>query len=203
MVSGNPIRASVRRVDRESARKSLGLDFSKQTLLVFGGSQGAHAINEHLLSRLTRYLARPSLQILWQTGPRDHSRVRAATANSPQIRVLPYLEDIGAAYSAIDLAVCRAGSTTLAELAALGVPSILIPFARAAEQHQAKNAGVMAEAGGAIVVSEEDLPKGELERALFELLDSPSRLEAMGESAKQLAHPDAAATIVSKALELV
>ena len=203
MVSGNPIRSSIRRSEKGSARTAFGLDPAKQTLLVFGGSQGSRVINDHLLTNLGIYSSRPDFQILWQTGPNDFSRAQAASANSPQIRLLPYLEDMGAAYSAADAALCRAGSTTLAELSALGVPSVLIPFAQAAEAHQARNARVMAEEGAAIVIREEDLRQGDLEQALFALLDSPSRLEDMGDSAQRLAKPDAAADIVSKVLELV
>jgi len=179
------------------------------TLLVFGGSQGAHAINEAMI-RCLPVLAReaPGIHIIHQTGERDYNDALAAyqalgaSAASFTFEVFKFIEDMPAAFARADLVVCRSGASTVAEIAAAGKPAVFVPFPRAADDHQRINAEVLARHGAAVVVEESKLEGVWLAETIAALLQDSHRLRQMSQAARELAHPNAARDIAAMAVRL-
>jgi len=179
------------------------------TLLVFGGSQGAHAINQAML-RCLRVLQReaPGIHIIHQTGERDYNDALAAyqdlkkTAAALTFEVFKFIEDMPAAFARSDLLVCRSGASTVAEITAAGKPAIFVPFPRAADDHQRVNAEALARHGAAVVVEESKLEGVWLAETIAALLGDSSRLQKMSRAARELAHPSAARDIAAMAARL-
>ncbi len=170
-------------------------------LLVFGGSQGARVINTYMPQAAAELLAAvPGLTILHQAGARHVEATEQAYeesgADRSRWRVAAFLDDMPQRFADADLILARSGASTVAELAAAGKPALLVPFPQAADDHQRKNAEVMAQAGAAVVVLEADLTPGRLGRELAHLLAAPDHLAQMSAQARTLAHPDAAEQIV-------
>lgn len=190
-LTGNPIRAEF--LDVRPAPRG-----DRWRLLVFGGSQGARALNSAILDALPHLEAeRGRLSIVHGTGPADEERVRQAyAARAFAAEVLPYITDIRAAYAGADLVIARAGASTCSELAACGRAAILVPLPTAAHDHQTRNAESVARAGAAVLLKEKDLSGEALAFAIRTLLRDPARIEAMEKAARTLARPDAAARIV-------
>ena len=151
---GFPLRAEMRPVDRAAARRALGFPAEGRLLLVVGGSQGAAALNRWA-EQLAPELAAQGCHLLCLTGPGGAERTDAHGAGVA--RYLPFCDRMAEAYSAADLAVSRAGAGTLAELAACGTPAVLVPYPRAADDHQTANARAREAAGGAVLVRESEL----------------------------------------------
>ncbi len=200
-VSGNPVRAEF--LDRQEA--GAGAREPGVHLLVFGGSQGAHAINVAMvaaapaLARLGR-----ALRITHQTGERDVEMVRQGYAAAGlTATVEAFLYDMGVRLGQADLAVCRAGATTLAELTAAGKPSILIPLPTATDDHQRKNAEALASTGAAEVMLQQDATGPALADRIASLLNDAEARTRMSAAARALARPDAARVIVDRAVALV
>jgi UDP-N-acetylglucosamine--N-acetylmuramyl-(pentapeptide) pyrophosphoryl-undecaprenol N-acetylglucosamine transferase len=171
------------------------------TLLVFGGSQGAHAINEAML-RCLRVLQReaPGIHIIHQTGERDYNDALGAYQSSGELaEVFKFIEDMPAAFARADLVVCRSGASTAAEITAAAKPAIFVPFPRAADDHQRINAEALARAGAAVVVEESKLEGVWLAETIAALLQDSTRLKRMSEAARNLAHPNAARDIAAMA----
>jgi UDP-N-acetylglucosamine--N-acetylmuramyl-(pentapeptide) pyrophosphoryl-undecaprenol N-acetylglucosamine transferase len=180
------------------------------TLLVFGGSQGAHAINEAMIRCLPvlRQEA-PGIHIIHQTGERDYNDALAAyrglqdmagaPAASFTFEVFKFIEDMPAAFARADLVVCRSGASTVAEIAAAGKPAVFVPFPRAADDHQRVNAEALARAGAAVVVEESRLEGVWLAETIAALLQDAPRLQKMSAAARSLAHPNAAGDIAAMA----
>ncbi len=169
-------------------------------LLVFGGSQGARALNTFMPQIVVRLLdAIPKLKILHQAGARHAETTLAAYqasgADPERWQVQAYLDDMPRRFEAADLVLSRSGASTVAELAAAGKPSLLIPFPQAADDHQRKNAEVLAAADAAALLIEEELMPERLLSTIVELLGDRERLQAMSEHAVTLAHPDASRRI--------
>ena len=177
------------------------------TLLVFGGSQGAHAINEAMIRCLPvlRQEA-PGIHIIHQTGERDYNDALAAYGGLGYSRpgrvaceVFKFIEDMPAAFARADLVVCRSGASTVAEIAAAGKPAVFVPFPRAADDHQRVNAEALERAGAAVVVEESKLEGVWLAETIAALLQDSSRLQKMSAAARSLAHPNAARDIAAMA----
>ena len=165
-------------------------------LLVFGGSQGARQINDAMVEAAPR-LPREGFAIFHQTGEADRERVAGAyAAAGVAARVVAFERDMPARYAESDLALCRSGALTVAELAMAGLPALLVPYPFAADDHQSANARAVAEAGAAIVLPTRPLSTDELLRLLADLAARPEQLVAMSAAAARLARPDAAAQIV-------
>ena len=196
VVTGNPIRAEFAPADRGAARRRREAG-GRFHLLLFGGSQGARALNDAALEALPLLKARRDrLRVVHGTGPADAERVRAAYAAAGfEADVRPYLDDIRAAYEDADLVVGRAGASTISEIAACGRASILVPLPTAAHDHQTGNALRMAAAGAAIVLEQQSLTGATLAAAVVGLMDDAQRLLAMERAAAAQATPDAAARI--------
>jgi UDP-N-acetylglucosamine--N-acetylmuramyl-(pentapeptide) pyrophosphoryl-undecaprenol N-acetylglucosamine transferase len=177
-------------MDKLTARKTLGLTENEQCLLVFGGSRGAQRINEALWDALPRLLLRTSLKIV-------HLCVRE------RYQPFGYREDMPVLLHAADLALSRAGASSIAELLAAGVPSILIPYPFAIYDHQRFNALSVVRRGAAVMILNADLTGERLFETVSELLSSREKLERMRESALKIARPFAAEEIVKRTLELL
>lgn len=178
------------------------------SLLVFGGSQGARAINTAMGAALPGLLAAlPQLRVVWQTGERSYDDVVAAAAQLPEVarnrvEIARFLNDMPERFAAADLVICRSGASTVAEIAAAGKPAIFIPFPQAADDHQTRNAEALAQAGAARLIAESSLTPAGLAAAAVSLLGQPARLEAMAQAARRMAHPNAAAEIAAMAVAL-
>jgi UDP-N-acetylglucosamine--N-acetylmuramyl-(pentapeptide) pyrophosphoryl-undecaprenol N-acetylglucosamine transferase len=171
------------------------------TVLVFGGSQGAHAINDAMM-RCLPVLQReaPGIHIIHQTGERDYNDALAAYASfGESAEVFKFIEDMPAAFARADLVVCRSGASTVAEIAAAGKPAVFVPFPRAADDHQRVNAEALERHGAAVVVEESKLEGVWLAETIAALLQDPQRLGRMSQAARELAHPNAARDIAKMA----
>lgn len=188
--TGNPVRAFPA---PPSARRA-GF-----TLLVFGGSQGAHRLNLAMADAAAAlFAAIPDLRIVHQTGAADREAVAARyAALGVAAEARAFIDDMGAAYHGADLVVCRSGATTVAELTVLGKPAVLVPYPFAADDHQRANAEVLAERGAAVVLLDRDCGGERLAALVSELARDRARLEGMGEAARRLGVPDAAARVVA------
>ncbi len=199
-VAGNPVRPEFFPAQNEEANDRSSRPRDAARVLIFGGSQGAHTINVAVVEAAARLAASGiRLAITHQTGERDLDLVRGAYERAGiAARVEAFLFEIDGEMKAADLAICRAGATTLAELAASGTPAILVPLPTATDDHQRKNAEVVARKGGAIVIDQTELKGDRLSVALKELVADPDRLAQMSEAARTLARPDAAARIADR-----
>src|SRR6185295_17725426 len=191
IVTGNPVRAEF---FSETMTPGRGTARTPR-LLVLGGSQGAHAINVAMQQAAAELARRAGgLDIVHQTGERDLAAVQAAYASAGlTARVAPFLDGVAAEMKSADLLLCRAGATTLAELAAAGRPAVLVPFPAATDDHQRKNAQVLASAGAAVMIQERDLTGSTLAAELNGLLGDASRRRSMSEAMRTFARPNAAA----------
>jgi len=198
-VCGNPTRSGLEFTDRSKGYEIFKLSPERTTLFIFGGSQGALGINRAFLQRIEEIMKIQNIQILWATGPRWLEEIQSGTGSfSDRIRVMPYIQNMGAAYAIADLIVCRSGATTIAEITRLGKPALYIPFPGAAANHQEENARVLAEADAAAMVLESEIPEGKLERLLNVLLHNKTMRDSMGKKARKFGHPDAARDIVNQ-----
>jgi UDP-N-acetylglucosamine--N-acetylmuramyl-(pentapeptide) pyrophosphoryl-undecaprenol N-acetylglucosamine transferase len=203
VIAGNPIRAAlVERLAeaRGEAGAGAGSPARAPRLFVFGGSQGARAINRALTDAAATLAANlPGLEIWHQTGQAELDATRAGYAEAglaePQVRVVPFIKDMSEPYAWCDLVVCRAGATSLAELAAVGCPALLIPFPRAADDHQTHNARSLVDVGAARMIPEAELDRERLIAELTSLLGDAERLASMRANMLAAATPDAAAAI--------
>ncbi len=168
-------------------------------LLITGGSQGALPINRAFVDAMDRLAARKTeLAIVHQTGERDYNAVRTAYARREiNADVVPFLTNMAERFAWADVIVCRAGAITAAEIAAAGRAPIFIPFGRATDSHQLRNAQEMTRAGAGRLISEPDLTAEKLTGEIFSLLDQPQEIEKMSAAARGLARPDAARDIVN------
>jgi UDP-N-acetylglucosamine--N-acetylmuramyl-(pentapeptide) pyrophosphoryl-undecaprenol N-acetylglucosamine transferase len=196
VVTGNPIRKEFFDLGERHQQPAAG---TRQRLLIFGGSQGSRILNDAMTGALL-FLARlkDRLDIVHQTGPNELEKVQPAYRQSMfwNARVVPYLDPIADEIAAADVVVSRAGAMTIGELAANGRGAILVPFAKATNNHQELNARVVERAGGALVITEAELTPERLAAAISEVLADPQRAERMGAAAKKLAIPDATKSIV-------
>ncbi len=172
------------------------------TLLVFGGSQGAHAINQAVIAAATALREQvPHLRVLHQTGERDYNDAMAAYAQTGgAFEAFRFIDDMPAYFSRADLIVCRSGASTVAELAAAGKPAVLIPFPRAADDHQKRNAEALERCGAAVMLEESILAPDGLSQTITDLLADSARLQQMGEAARAMSHPRAAQEIAQMAV---
>ncbi|MEO6462644.1 MAG: undecaprenyldiphospho-muramoylpentapeptide beta-N-acetylglucosaminyltransferase [Candidatus Eisenbacteria bacterium] len=201
-LSGNPVRRQILSGERRPALARFGLTEGVPTVFVFGGSRGARRINEASLDAMARLKGQLPAQYILQTGKEDFAwaKERADQLSVP-VTVVPYLTHIHEAYAAADLVVCRAGAMTLAEIAACGVPSILVPYPYAAYNHQEINAQNLAERGGAISIRDSDLTGERLSLELLRLLKDKETLVRMSVNARKFARPDAAQRIARSLLD--
>ena len=201
-VAGNPVRAEfLRQADHRMDQAPA----AALRVLIFGGSQGARAINVACVEAAPKLAASATpLAVTHQTGERDLEMVREGYQRAGLVaRVEPFLFEMDREMNSADLVICRAGATTLAEITASGKPSILIPLPTATDDHQRKNAEVLARAGAAEVIDQRELSGARLAARVMALAADPRGRTAMGAAARGLARPDAAQAIVARALALM
>ncbi len=200
LVTGNPVRREFFEIPAK--RRDAG-EFS---LLVFGGSQGAHAINEAMMAALPKLEGIPTeLRIKHQTGAADLEKLQAAYLSAglgERADVRSYIDNMMTDFAEADLVICRAGATTTAELIAAGKASIMIPFPFAADDHQRKNAEALQASGAARMILQQDLNGERLAKEINELAQTPGQVDRMEEASRKLAHGDAAASAVDLIEEL-
>jgi UDP-N-acetylglucosamine--N-acetylmuramyl-(pentapeptide) pyrophosphoryl-undecaprenol N-acetylglucosamine transferase len=198
-VTGYPVRTEIRKWERDAARKHFALAGNVPTLLVFGGSKGARTINESVIRALPELLA--DMQIIHVSGEANWAEVQANQAALPpqwaaRYHAFPYLhDDMGAAFAAADLALCRAGASTLGELPLFGLPAVLVPIPLKGHL-QAENAAYLQNRGAAFILPDEQM-SAELVKTLRGLLNDKTRLNAMRVAMAALAAPDAAKQIAA------
>ncbi len=202
-VTGLPIRPEVLQIDKQDGYNKLGLDPAKKTILVVGGSRGARTLNQAMVQVIKDYQDRKNIQVIHVTGNLDYqdalkrmSDQGISMDNHGNISTIPYLYDMAYALNVTDLIIGRAGATTLSEITALGIPSILIPYPYASENHQEYNARALETKGAAIVIKDSELNGEILLRQINELLNT-DKLGKMAENSRQLGKPDALESIVA------
>ncbi len=175
---------------------------ARPTLLVFGGSQGAHAINQAVLDALPKLMDTvPGIHIIHQTGEKDYVNAQAVYLRAMiSAEVSPFIDDMPGAFARADLLLCRSGASTVAEITAAGKPAIFIPLPTAADDHQTQNAAALAEGGAARLLPQSELSGDRLVDEVAALLRDHAQLAKMSEAARGFAHPGAAATIASLAV---
>lgn len=208
-VVGMPLDSEVTGLNRQEARAKAraGLGVAEDTFVVFvtGGSQGAASLNSAAVGLGRRWAQDSSVCIILKTGRAHHDAMAAeiATAGAGAVvRPVSFFEHITDAYAAADLTISRAGAGTVTELAAVGMPSILVPYPHAADDHQTVNARSLADVGGAMLVADVDATADNLGPMIEALRLEPKRLQALGERARQAARPDAATELAQWVLDL-
>lgn len=202
VVTGNPVREEVLAVDRvhdrDLAREQLGLPLDRTVVLGFAGSLGARRINEAMAGLAERWRRRGDLAFRHVTGGQQGAQGPVpVTGGAEQLiyQLVSYEDRMDQAMAAADVAVCRAGGTTVAELSVVGLPAILVPLPIATRDHQTANAAELVEAGGAVLVPDPELDTDRLERELQAIIDQPGRLASMAVAAKKLGRRDAGARV--------
>ena len=180
--SGNPVRRDITRIDTRDARECLGLDPETLTLFIFGGSQGSVNINNYISKRIISWIYKYKIQVLWQTGNISYDMLHHQFGEHRAIHLLPYIENMSAAYSAADMVISRAGALTLAEIEKIRVPAILIPLPGAAGNHQFYNAKALEALGCAVVIEEKDFPDNPITPILNAMIRDPEHLKAMADA---------------------
>jgi UDP-N-acetylglucosamine--N-acetylmuramyl-(pentapeptide) pyrophosphoryl-undecaprenol N-acetylglucosamine transferase len=178
---GNPVRANITTKDRKEAERYFGFKQALPTILVFGGSQGSHNINMAIDGILSKKILR-QVQIIWQTGEMnfDHYKKKYKNFSDISLCILPFIDRMDYAYSISHLAITRAGAMTISELAAAGLPAVLIPYPHATANHQLKNAQTIVNGGGALLIEDNSNLTKSLSAAILTLLASPDQIERMG-----------------------
>jgi len=199
-VFGNPVRREICSAVSRMSGGSAG-----KTLLIMGGSQGAHAINRGMADALGGLEGlKATLRIIHQAGEQDVDWLKTRYSERGfEAAVVPFLSPVSEAYRAADLVVCRSGATTAAELTVCGRPAVLIPFPFATHGHQEKNARALSDAGAAEMILEKDLTGERLAGLITALLSDAARLERMAERSRRLGRPAASENIVKDCLELI
>ena len=189
VVTGNPVRGGFARIPRKAHALP-------HTLLVFGGSQGSKIINDAVVAALPQLPGADRLRIVHQTGVAMREQVAAAYAAAGRAAdVVEFLDDMEKRFADADLVVARSGATTCAELTAAGKAAVLIPFARAADDHQRSNAVALESAGASRMIEEKDLTGERLAATIASILGDAGRLQAMEDASRAVARPDAAARV--------
>lgn len=205
MKTGNPVRQNITSTTTscEDARKSLGLDPEKRTILIVGGSLGARTVNESILAHLDE-IKKSSVQFIWQTGKFYYQSIMEqlkSHGDMPMLKVLDFISDMGAAYKAADLVISRAGASSISEFCLIGKPVILVPSPNVAEDHQTKNAMALVEKGAALMVKDVEAKEKVVKLALDTVADN-KKLESLSKNVLTLALPDSADIIADEVIKL-
>jgi UDP-N-acetylglucosamine--N-acetylmuramyl-(pentapeptide) pyrophosphoryl-undecaprenol N-acetylglucosamine transferase len=204
VVTGNPVRPAVLSASRALGREALGLPSDALVMLVFGGSRGARHLNSALVGLRDLLMAIPDLHVVHVTGAAEADTVRTALAaaggdGGGRWHVIDYLNDMGSALAASDLVVARAGATSIAEITALGLPAVLVPYPYATDDHQTKNAAAMVAHGAAELVADSELDDERFGDIVMRLLIAPESRASMAAASRALGRPDAADRVAAMA----
>lgn len=198
-VSGNPARSFSLTASGE-ARKRFGLGPELPTLLVFGGSRGARSINNAVKKWVTALEGKSN--VIWQTGPLDIETISREFVSSENLWIGPYINDMGSAYSAADLVLCRAGASTVAELTNLGKPAILVPYPYATGNHQLFNAEALRKDGAAVLIGDSEINGARAKEVIFGLLEDSESRNGMAEACLKHGKPEAAKELAERIVQL-
>ena len=199
--TGLPVRPEILQAEATTARQRWGINAEDFVLLVFGGSLGAISINRVMLG-LLEFAKNDKMNILWVCGKNNYEslsqqvRVHLEKSGPLRLQLHPYIDRMEDALAVADLAICRAGASTVSELQALGVPAILVPYPYAAENHQFENAVALVRRQAAILIKDENLQAASLYSQVKDLRSNPQQLKELGDNIKKIGHPEALETIV-------
>jgi len=199
VVTGNPVRHDFARLAKKSRGEVLNV-------LIFGGSQGAHAINQAIVSSLLLFVSlKDRLSITHQTGEADFETVKRAyeDAGFEQSEVKPFIHDMSARFSDADILICRSGATTAAEVSAAGKAAIFIPFPFATDDHQRKNAEAFERAGAGRMILQKELTAPRLAEELKRLIDHPDEIDLMEEASRRMGRGDSTERVVDLAVSII
>jgi UDP-N-acetylglucosamine--N-acetylmuramyl-(pentapeptide) pyrophosphoryl-undecaprenol N-acetylglucosamine transferase len=202
--TGNPVRQDIAKPDdiKDESHEYFGLVQDKKTILIFGGSLGAGSLNKAVRHNLKKLSAKGNLQFIWQVGKLYHEEYKSLPeASMENVRLLPFIERMDLAYAAADLVVCRAGALTISELCLAGKGAILVPSPNVAEDHQTKNAKSLSDRGAAWLLKDSQVTE-KLGDMILEIMDGEDQITKVGEEAKKMARPDAAARLAKEILDL-
>ncbi|MBI4835306.1 MAG: undecaprenyldiphospho-muramoylpentapeptide beta-N-acetylglucosaminyltransferase [Planctomycetes bacterium] len=199
-LTGSPVRDEIKRIARRDAASKLGINPSRKTLAIIGGSQGAEAINRFILDNIDLVKSyKDRIALIHLCGEKDYPALKEAYSKCDGLsyHLSPFTEDMSTVYSAADLVLARSGGITIAELTALGLPAVLVPFPYAAENHQYYNALGMTNQNASILIEQKDLSPDKLKHIIEKvLLDEPT-LSKMAEASKTLGNPDSSQKIIA------
>lgn len=202
VVTGNPVRKSVISATREEGRAAFDVPEDATLLLVFGGSLGAKHLNAGVCALKDELLSRKNLYVLHSTGKKDYDDVVSQLAltdeEARRYKVVPYIDEMGKALAASDLVLSRAGASSIAEIAALAVPSMLVPYPYATADHQTTNAHYLVDAGAAILLPDDQIDGDQFSSDLLGLLDDPAKRSEMRAAARGLAQDRAASALADQ-----
>ena len=197
----HPIRSSLKISDRNSSLTDLKLDRKNKTIFIFGGSQGARGINEGV-ELIINKLYEKGFNIIWQTGVKDFSRIKKSFEKlSDRVKIFEFIADMAKVYSASDMVICRAGITSIMEIAYFGLPAIFIPLPGSAEEHQVKNAESLVNRKAALMIKQEDI-KSKLYDSVTEVLENEKLRREIKENISEISDSEAARKIADEVIKL-
>lgn len=197
---GNPIR-NLKIKSNENAHKYFGLDSSKKTILVLGGSLGAKNINEGVLNNIS-LIRESSYQVIWQTGKFYYKNILSKNIKDKKIIIKDFINRMDLAYSVSDIIISRAGAIAISELCVISKPLILVPSPNVVDDHQTKNAKAISEKGGCVLIKDSDA-KNTMLKTAFDLFENKSKTDSMKKSLSKLSSPNATQKIVNKIYEII
>lgn len=197
---GNPIR-NLKIKSNENAHKYFGLDSSKKTILVIGGSLGAKSINEGVLNNIS-LIRESSYQVIWQTGKFYYKNILSKIIKDKKIIIKDFINRMDLAYSVSDIIISRAGAIAISELCVISKPLILVPSPNVVDDHQTKNAKAISEKGGCVLIKDSDA-KNTMLKTAFHLFENKSKMDSMKKSLSKLSSPNATQKIVNKIYEII
>ena len=205
IMTGNPVRQALldTKMSPEEARKQMGLDPDKKTILIVGGSLGARTMNESVLQHLDE-IRQSDVQVVWQTGKYYHASILDEMKQYepiPSLRIMDFIADMGVAYRAANLVISRAGASSISEFCLLGTPVILVPSPNVAEDHQTKNAMALVNRQAALYVRDADAPQEVITLALQTVADE-DKLNSLHENILKLALPNSASIIADEVIRM-
>ncbi len=197
-LTGNPVRVNLKMIERSEALKQFDLATDKKTILILGGSGGARSINDAIADSISD-LVENNIQVIWQTGVLYYEENKKYNNNS--IKVLPFIDDMSAAFSACDLLVARAGATTITEVSFLGIPVVFVPSSNVAANHQYKNAKAISDQSAAILIEDKNL-KSSLVKTVIDVIHDDKKLDELKKNISAFAKPNAALVIAENAIKM-
>ena len=196
----HPVRLNLRKIERTEANLFFDLNSQNKTIFIFGGSQGAKALN-NCFRKIFKNLLQKKINIIWQTGKNEYEDIKKLTDNYNNISIRSFISNMDYAYSAADLVICRAGISSIMELSYLQIPSVLVPYPLAAENHQEKNSRSLEKEKACIVILQNEL-ETKLADTIINMISDEKKLEVMKNNAGKFTDKDAAKKIANEIIKL-
>ena len=202
LLTGNPIRQNIKKIDKIRAKEKLGLDINKKTIFVLGGSQGSQIINNHIYKNI-KYYNNQNSQLFLQCGKNNYKSIPKKISETKNIIVKRFIKDMSIIYSASDLVISRSGALAISELCYMGKAMILIPFRFAADNHQELNANEIENNQACIKINENELEMGILEQAVDKILKNPKELNLLENNALKIARENSTEQITKQIKKII